>query len=1500
MIKSIKIFCRVAAAIIIMMVVVPMFLSLLLQLNSIQRLILEKATTFISEKAGVEVSIKKIDIGKLYTLKVSGVYVQSAKGRDTLLAVDEVRARVATLKGLNKELALSTFTADGGQFNVYSSDSVVNVKMFVDKIRGNKNKEKGDFTISSKSVDIENFVFRFERREREEVSYGVNYQDMEATNLNISMQDFSMTADTIRAQMKDMNFKEKGGIRVEGLNIDSLYVSSNGMHFVNGNFTVNTSSEINFNRLAIDYHDWNMQEYVDSIHMKADVATSVVDMKTVARLTKKYRGWNSLIHFSGTFGGTVSSMEGHVRSAQILNSTLTDCKYYVYDITDFKKALFDFNISTLTTSAHDVVSVMSDFSGKDTTLPSIINAETSFVIGGYVVGELSDFDAECVISTLGDKGSITTNINVKEADFGVNLNGYLGVDSLQTAEVLHYDKLELVSLDLHTSGFLSTHNSSLAIEGDVNSLLYMGYDYNSLKLKGELRNSAFVGYMGCKDPNLDFEFNGTLDLSKDVPSYNFNLELEQANLALLGINKRDSVSLLRARVIADGRGSTLDDINASINIDKLRYVSPQDTTYATNAIVVEARNSANRKQISVNSEYFDLSLKGVHSYNALYAYVRKSLTRYVPALSRQKGYSSYVAQLEDEGNTLDNFYVVTLDVKEANNLASIIVPTLTLAKDSKLSFLFNPVADSFTLSVNSDNINLQNNSFYKLSLTAKNEGDKINLFARSEEMILGNIFIPNFSVIGTVENNVIGGDFGFSNPADNTYAIMKTRTTVSSKQGELNFKVDILPSSLNLYRDVWTSDNSSISIAPGRVTINDFSLKSTGQLLAIDGVISDNKEDTLKVVMDNFSFKPLNLLTSAAQIDLAGYMSGRVAFSALGGKESLYVDADIRFKDNEINGVSVPDARFFTLMNNETNMLDFTFDAGEEPFIYGYLSRLTNQYVARVTLPKFDVAVVAPFVSTIADGVSGEASVDVQIDNSRGYFAVNGEVLMPSVDARIIATNVQYNVSGRAEIRDNQYTLYDGKIKDLTGGSGTVTGHMSNVKYKRVKYELGVKTNNLLGLNTNEKLNSDFYGKIYGKGDVKILGDRNKIELNIEALPSARSTFVLPLGGNTLSEVSFIKFATKEEVIEGSGIIRRKKANTNTASLAMDMNLTATSLLETEIVMDPVTGSSLKATGNAKLNMNIQPGDEVFSIDGEYILDKGTYRFILPNFTIVDKSFNITEGSWMRWTGDALGATINVDAIYPVKASLAPLLGDDMTSRVDVDCVLQLRGELMNPEINLGIDTPNASPEEQSAIKNALNTQEEISTQIFYLLLSNSFFPTSGTVSAGNIGLMGTTTTGIEFLTNQINNILSGDKFNFGINYLPQSELSSNEFGIDFSAPIYSDRVFIDVAGNYNFMDNSSAVTTNQNNWSGDVYITWLLNNSGNVSLKAFTTTIDTFDENQGLQDSGVGIYFKTDFDSLSDLHLRYKEFLQKRRAKRKLKKEQKQSSKELDKNENQ
>ena len=439
----------------------------------------------------------------------------------------------------------------------------------------------------------------------------------------------------------------------------------------------------------------------------------------------------------------------------------------------------------------------------------------------------------------------------------------------------------------------------------------------------------------------------------------------------------------------------------------------------------------------------------------------------------------------------------------------------------------------------------------------------------------------------------------------------------------------------------------------------------------------------------------------------------------------------------------------------------------------------------------------------------------------------------------------------------------------------------------------------MIVLDTDINDNDLFYGKVYGSGIATITGDKRGTTLDIVGTTEGNSQFYMPLSSKSdAANADFVVFDQPgvSEVADSTSYLSRRKmaferrnrqrASAGTGDLNINVELTAKPNTEVQLVIDPTVGDIIKARGEGELNMRIVPNANIFEMYGDYTITDGSYLFTLQN--IINKKFLIESGSTIQWTGDPLDARLNIDAVYKLKASLQPLLSsttlENIKRAVPVECIINLTDRLTAPTVTFDIKVPNADSDIQNAVANLLNNQQSIATQFMYLLVSGAFYSDSST--SANIGATASATTGFELLSNQLSNWLSSDDYNIILRYRPRSELTSDEIDFGFSKSLVNDRLLVELEGNY-LVDNRMAASSNLSNFMGEAYITWLIDQNGNLKLKGFTQTIDRFDENQGLQETGVGIYYKEDFNNWADLKRRIKErFMSRRKREERLQRE--------------
>ena len=314
-----------------------------------------------------------------------------------------------------------------------------------------------------------------------------------------------------------------------------------------------------------------------------------------------------------------------------------------------------------------------------------------------------------------------------------------------------------------------------------------------------------------------------------------------------------------------------------------------------------------------------------------------------------------------------------------------------------------------------------------------------------------------------------------------------------------------------------------------------------------------------------------------------------------------------------------------------------------------------------------------------------------------------------------------------------------------------------------------------------------------------------------------------------------------------------------------------------QLIFNEKSGDVIKARGDGNLNMKINSKGK-FEMYGDYVLSTGDYLFTLENF--VTKKFEIQKGSSIKWNGNVYKANIDIIANYKQRASIKPLFPNDSLSnynkRFPVDCKLYMKDKLTSPDITFGIELPTIDETTRSAVKSILSDENELNRQVFSLLLLRSFITPVSVSGGGGISAGGAAAaTGSEMLSNKMSNWLSGvtKDIDFGVNYRPGGALSSDELDLALSKQLFNNRLAID--GNFGVASNNNSSTTkssNSSNLIGDVSIEYKLSESGKYRVKAFNRSNDNTEitTTGGPFTQGLGIFYREEYESLSELYKRY------------------------------
>ena len=314
-----------------------------------------------------------------------------------------------------------------------------------------------------------------------------------------------------------------------------------------------------------------------------------------------------------------------------------------------------------------------------------------------------------------------------------------------------------------------------------------------------------------------------------------------------------------------------------------------------------------------------------------------------------------------------------------------------------------------------------------------------------------------------------------------------------------------------------------------------------------------------------------------------------------------------------------------------------------------------------------------------------------------------------------------------------------------------------------------------------------------------------------------------------------------------------------------------------KVIMDPVAGDNITARGNGNFQVSYyNKGD--FLMFGNYIIDQGMYKLSMQE--IIRKDFILQSGSTVTFTGDPYLANLDVQAVYTVNSvSLSDLSTDASLnqSTVKVNCLMNLTGSLASPTIKFDLELPTVSEEDRELVRSATSTEEQMNTQIIYLLGIGKFYAYDYDENA-NQSSSATSSLAFSTLSGQLNNMLSqvmeNKNWNIGANFSTGQEgWSDVEAVAILSGRLLNNRLIIN--GNFGYREN---VMTNTN-FVGDFEAIWLLTKNGDFRLRGYNQTNDRYFTKSTLTTQGIGFIYKKDFNKWSEL---YQWFIRKRNQSKK------------------
>ncbi len=1433
---------------------------------------------YFSKQLATTVTLSKVDIDFFKTLVLEDFLIEDLQG-DTLLYSGRLGLDLKLVQPKNQTLAINSVYLENTFFQLTTwSDSLgSNYDFIVDYFRPEKLQTNLlDTTISSSwklnfnHVELINARFIYNDVGHSIANHGIDFSHIDAREVFGVFDHLNMVNDTIFSTIEGLKFKEVSGFELQNLSGEAKVYGSktqvNGLH-IETPFS-NIKADLTFNMESY----LSYREFIDQVDMKVVFSESVAAFEDIAYFASDLKDLKEKVFLFGDISGTVSNMKGRNVTLHLLSDTYLSGDFDLRGLPEIEETFIYMKIKSLKTqkSSLEQIPLYPFTERKRLELPNEVLKLGEMDFKGFFTGFITDFVAYGELSTA--VGQLITDVSFKNTNDIPSYTGSIALNNFDIGRLLTIsENVQKTTFNAKISGNGFTLKTlDLTLDGNVKSIGLKGYAYKNIALEGKIKNQRFDGIAKVHDENIDFDFNGNIDLAGRLPIYNFVANINKAKLANLKlVNSVDSMLVISTTAELNMIGDQLDNLDGSIQLTNSFYRDSVNTFFVKNIGLDAHRFNDTLRTLTLRSDILDLNMNGDFSFNDLVPSLTNFAIAYIPSARNE-----YEEKINNENFTFD------IILKNTTILTTLFFPSVKIANQSR--FNGNYSSDLQHLNLYGFFPDLSVNGYQFQNITFQGESPNRTLvldLAIKQLAITDSSKLENISLKLVSANDSVATFINWLNETQKGYsANLQLQTTFD---GFSKSQHKLVNSTISIKDSLWRFNNSNfIQVDSSAITITGLNVESTLEELAISGKLSENANDTLSVVFKEMSLNYLQSIIPPSAIQLEGAISGKITVKDF-YKEAI-ITSQIRMHDFVINQNRIGDGELKSTYNIEERELYSVGSFGplSQPFLKlsgsYFPTRTQNNVDLNAFFDRAPLNIFEQYCIGYLSNVNGSFKGGVKVTGDIGLPKLKGRLQLKNATFKVDYLNTNYTINDEIIIEPDFFGFNLIKIVDQQGNAAIATGTAFHENYYNFSLDIGLDMSNFLALNTAQTDNALYYGKANVSGLANISGFANNLIFDMNVTTEKNTRLNIPLTGE--SEVYTSNFLTFVE----KNAVYKQPTNYNVDLDGIDMNfdLTVTPDAEVRLIFDEQVGDVIKGRGNGNIKMEITTlGD--FEMFGDYVIQEGDYLFTLQN--LINKKFILQKGGQITWNGDPFEANMNLSADYKLRSSLYDILPDDSLGRyrrrVPITLGLNMEGKLMNPDISFDIELPTADDETKQRLQSILYVnsaevnKQEMNKQVFSLLILNRFAPVSGLNQQYEHANLGATSSS-EFLSNQLSNWLSriSEDVNIGVNYRPGDELSSDEYEVALSTQFFNDRVLVD--GNVGYSSNNYQYENNQSTSGliGEFSVEYKISKDGRFRLRGFNRS----NNNSLLQinspyTQGAGLFYREEFSTFGELIDKYK-----------------------------
>ncbi|MDL1913090.1 MAG: translocation/assembly module TamB [Bergeyella sp.] len=981
--------------------------------------------------------------------------------------------------------------------------------------------------------------------------------------------------------------------------------------------------------------------------------------------------------------------------------------------------------------------------------------------------------------------------------------GTLDIDKLNLSAITKSKDLGTVSGKIEIAGeSFDPELIKLKIKADIKNIRIASKTLINTELKGIIEKKNFKGWVRLDDTEAKGEIKGVIDFSTKKLKGDTEVRLSFLNLDLVTGNTK-SEQILSGNIEAKFSLSSIDDLVLEANLKNTTLTSPQQNISIKNASIKTLTRDREREIDIKIPELAEGKITGIYSIKNLGAIFQNGLHKILQEPEPKRKFVGQNFSLNfDVHQNLIAFFIPTLKTENGlhisgkyngntndliinGSLKKAVYLILKKTEEEEKQKNFNQEISSTQMpqiktdpemisdSIIAENIILKINTAYK----------KEKIFAKVEKAKTGENLIKSLIISGNEkEKNFLCLSVLFlysgKNEAEGNetkYKISVDQTT--SQNGDYVFLIK--PTTLMFNKVAW-----SITKEPEIPSFITYVKKDKSILVKNILFLSDKSRLKIKEVEYTSAKKFF------ADVEIDNLEIGKI-FEMQPLKNTLNIEGKasgtLMLRISENNVIPLIELKIDDIVMEKKKMgnISFVTTNSEKPNVYDldlsiYSSNLLQHKNLEISgiidnsekaplvdlkakMNDMDIGIAQNFISTVFSRLRGKASGEIALTGPLNDIDYNGNINLSGLGLRINFTGVDYQFKDVSiPISKGFAELNNLEIKDLRDYSnGTLAGFIRFESLSSLGVNLIIRANNLMVLDSYQRDNDLFWGRIFSKGDLFISGPVTQLDIstpNMKVLSNSVFTFNSNSTSN-VDEFKMLRFVTKNQ----SGEFTVEKRIQYGANMNIDFNLDVDKSTSVNVLVGDDFGD-ISVRGTSKGLRFKMSKNGTINLEGSYFVDNGSF----VSKAILERKFQINKESNLVWNGNPMTPRLDIKANYQRTVTNAgQYLGTGSIPPINVVLTTKITGTLDNPKITLDVSAPSVSSQLKEILKAKMSNEDEKIIQFGSILTMSSFNVANTGGYAINVGST-LESSGYNMLFKQLGSVLNNisNQFQVDLNYL--------------------------------------------------------------------------------------------------------------------------------------